>query len=54
MPVPPEMVVAQIDAVLGDIGVDAVKIGMLGSAETAQARGRAAGAARRCRSCSIR
>jgi hydroxymethylpyrimidine/phosphomethylpyrimidine kinase len=31
--VPPEMVGTQIDAVLEDIGADAVKIGMLGSAE---------------------
>lgn len=31
--VPVEVVVAQIDAVFGDIGVDAVKIGMLASAE---------------------
>src|SRR6185295_19467439 len=31
--VPPEMVAAQIDAVLVDIGADAVKIGMLASAE---------------------
>jgi hydroxymethylpyrimidine/phosphomethylpyrimidine kinase len=37
MPVPAEMVVAQIDSVVGDIGVDAVKIGMIGSAETAHA-----------------
>ncbi|HEX8062034.1 MAG TPA: bifunctional hydroxymethylpyrimidine kinase/phosphomethylpyrimidine kinase [Allosphingosinicella sp.] len=37
MPVPVEMVLAQIDAVVGDIGVDAVKIGMIGSAETAEA-----------------
>ena len=37
MPVPPEMVLKQIDAVLSDLGVDAVKIGMLGSAETAYA-----------------
>ena len=29
------MVLAQIDAVVGDIGVDAVKIGMIGSPETA-------------------
>jgi hydroxymethylpyrimidine/phosphomethylpyrimidine kinase len=29
--VPVEMVLAQIDAVVGDIGVDAIKIGMLGS-----------------------
>lgn len=32
-PVPPEFVGQQIDAVLDDIGVDAVKIGMLHSAE---------------------
>ncbi len=32
-----EMVLAQIDAVASDIGIDAVKIGMLGSAENAQA-----------------
>ena len=31
-PVPAEIVLAQIDAVVGDIGVDAVKIGMIGSA----------------------
>jgi hydroxymethylpyrimidine/phosphomethylpyrimidine kinase len=37
MLVPAEMVVAQIDAVVSDIGVDAVKIGMIGSAETAEA-----------------
>jgi hydroxymethylpyrimidine/phosphomethylpyrimidine kinase len=35
--VPPEMVLAQIRAVAGDIGVDAVKIGMLGTARVAQA-----------------
>ena len=35
MPVAVEMVLAQIDACLSDIGVDAVKIGMLGSAATA-------------------
>ncbi len=35
--IPPEIVLAQIDAVLSDIGVDAVKIGMIGSAETANA-----------------
>ncbi len=33
--VPTEIVLAQIDAVVGDIGVDAVKIGMIGSAFTA-------------------
>jgi hydroxymethylpyrimidine/phosphomethylpyrimidine kinase len=37
MPVPAEMVLAQIDSVIGDIGVDAVKIGMIGSPETAHA-----------------
>ena len=31
--VPPEIVLAQVRAVLSDIGVDAVKVGMLGSAE---------------------
>ncbi len=37
MPVPAAMVVAQIDAIVSDIGVDAVKIGMIGSAQTAEA-----------------
>ncbi|UVO52882.1 bifunctional hydroxymethylpyrimidine kinase/phosphomethylpyrimidine kinase [Sphingomonas sp. SUN039] len=36
-PVPTDMVIAQIDAVLSDIGADAIKIGMIGSAETANA-----------------
>ena len=31
-PVPAELILAQIDAVVSDIGVDAVKIGMIGSA----------------------
>jgi len=35
--VPAEMVLAQIGAVVSDIGVDAVKIGMIGSRETALA-----------------
>jgi len=35
--VSPEMIVAQVGAVAGDIGVDAVKIGMLGTAETVEA-----------------
>ena len=35
--VPTEMVIAQMDAVIDDIGVDAVKIGMIGSAQTARA-----------------
>ena len=34
MSVPAAMVIAQIDAVVCDIGVDAVKIGMIGSPET--------------------
>lgn len=34
-PIPAETVIAQIDAVASDIGVDAVKIGMIGAAETA-------------------
>jgi hydroxymethylpyrimidine/phosphomethylpyrimidine kinase len=37
MPVPTATVLAQIDAVAGDIGVDAIKIGMIGSAETCEA-----------------
>ncbi|MCJ8158397.1 bifunctional hydroxymethylpyrimidine kinase/phosphomethylpyrimidine kinase [Sphingomonas sp. LaA6.9] len=36
-PVPADMVLAQIEAVVDDIGVDAVKIGMIGSAATANA-----------------
>ena len=36
-PVPTDMVIAQMDACVTDIGVDAVKIGMIGSAETANA-----------------
>ena len=36
-PLPAEAVIAQIDAVVGDLGVDAVKIGMIGSAEVADA-----------------
>jgi len=35
-PVPADFVIAQMDAVLSDIGAGAVKIGMIGSAETAQ------------------
>lgn len=34
--VPAEIVLAQIDSVVGDIGVDAIKIGMIGSAFTAR------------------
>lgn len=36
-PIPTDMVLAQMDAVLSDLGVDAVKIGMIGSAQTAEA-----------------
>jgi hydroxymethylpyrimidine/phosphomethylpyrimidine kinase len=42
--VPPDVIVAQIDAVVGDIGVDAVKVGMLGGREAVVA---VAGALRR-------
>src|SRR6476659_10005422 len=35
-PVPAEMILAQIDAVVSDIGVDAVKVGMIGSAFAAE------------------
>lgn len=35
--VPTAMVISQIDSVVSDIGVDAIKIGMIGSAETANA-----------------
>src|SRR5260370_35980370 len=36
-PVPPEIVLAQVRAVLEDIGVDAVKVGMLTTAEAGPA-----------------
>ncbi len=36
-PVPTDMVLAQMESCIADIGVDAVKIGMIGSAETAHA-----------------
>ena len=36
-PLPPEAVVEQVRAVVDDIGVDAVKIGMLGNTETIEA-----------------
>ncbi len=39
--VPPEMIIAQVRAVARDIGVDVVKIGMLGNAETIDAVRRA-------------
>ncbi len=37
LPVRAEMVLKQIDMVVSDLGIDAVKIGMIGSAETAHA-----------------
>ena len=39
--IPPEVILAQVRAVSSDIGIDAVKIGMLGSAETIEAVARA-------------
>ncbi|KKC26436.1 bifunctional hydroxymethylpyrimidine kinase/phosphomethylpyrimidine kinase [Sphingomonas sp. SRS2] len=36
-PIPAEMVIAQIDAVVSDIGVDAIKIGMIGSSAIVEA-----------------
>jgi hydroxymethylpyrimidine/phosphomethylpyrimidine kinase len=36
-PIPPDMVLAQVRAVLADIRVDAVKVGMLGTVEVAHA-----------------
>jgi hydroxymethylpyrimidine/phosphomethylpyrimidine kinase len=36
-PIPPEMIVAQVRAVADDIGVDAVKIGMVGTAAAIEA-----------------
>ena len=40
-PLPPEAIVEQVRAVVEDIGVDAVKIGMLGTADTIEAVDRA-------------
>jgi hydroxymethylpyrimidine/phosphomethylpyrimidine kinase len=40
-PVSPAMIVEQVRAVVNDIGVDAVKVGMLGSVESARAVGEA-------------
>jgi hydroxymethylpyrimidine/phosphomethylpyrimidine kinase len=40
-PVPPDVVLAQVRAVLADIGIDAVKVGMLGDATTIGAVARA-------------
>jgi hydroxymethylpyrimidine/phosphomethylpyrimidine kinase len=41
LPIPPQMVVAQIDAVVSDLGADATKIGMLATAAIASAVGEA-------------
>ena len=35
--VPPEVILAQVRAVAADIGIDAVKIGMLGTVDTIEA-----------------
>ena len=43
-PLPPEAVIEQVRAVVDDIGVDAVKVGMLGDVATIEA---VAGGARR-------
>ena len=40
-PVSPAMIVAQVRAVVDDIGIDAVKVGMLGSVQAARAVGEA-------------
>src|SRR5512133_2342977 len=40
-PIPGEVIVEQVRAVVDDIGVDAVKIGMLGSVQTIEAVGEA-------------
>ena len=50
----PETIVAQVRAVAEDIGVDAVKIGMLGTAETVDAVVEALGLSARRRSSSTR
>ena len=46
-PVPPEFIIEQVRVVAEDIGVDAVKIGMLGTAETVRAVRQALAAAGR-------
>jgi hydroxymethylpyrimidine/phosphomethylpyrimidine kinase len=42
-PIPPEVIVAQVRSVVSDIGVNAVKVGMLGTAETTEAVAEALG-----------
>src|SRR3954454_20792641 len=39
--IPPDIIIAQVRTVASDIGVDAVKIGMLGTVETIEAVGAA-------------
>ena len=52
---PPEMMVEQVHAVAEDIGVDAVKVGMLGTAETVPPSARRSGSSSPARrSCSTR
>ena len=51
---PPEFVVAQLDAVFADIGVDAAKTGMLFSRAVIEAVAGVPRARTRCRSSSIR
>ena len=54
--IPPEMIVAQVRAVADDIGVDAVKIGMLGDRRDDRGGGaaRSTSCPRTRRSCSTR
>ena len=52
-PLPPEAIVEQVRAVAEDIGVDAVKIGMLGTARDDRGgRRRRSTSSATCRSCS--
>ena len=53
-PLPPEAIVEQVRAVAEDIGVDAVKIGMLGTVETIEAVGGRSTSSRTRRWCSTR
>ena len=48
-PIPPDVILAQVRAVADDIGVDAVKIGMLGDRPTIEAVARALASCRRAR-----
>ena len=53
-PLPPEAIVEQVRAVVEDIGVDAVKIGMLGTTEVIEAVERALDLLPESRWCSTR